>query len=238
MNKLSENWFMEDMIDFEYKKYLLLGYLQNVQKQFHENKLYPSLGELVQHYNKLMEFQQSKDSIAQSFPKTLKGIDYEDLKLVYEKMPMNEKIMEELSHIVEFAIPQLKHGIHEGRDIYQLVEENIELTEVGVQPLRKDAGYLLIHEPKQQEIKVFEYLLSVFYQAGEKYRGIYLKYIDSIKKTLTVTYENVKIQLIKKYKGMPNPQTFLLLPGMTFPLEETLLPVAKRMLAREIDIKP
>jgi hypothetical protein len=32
MNKLSENWISEGWIDFEYKKYLLLAYLKNVDE--------------------------------------------------------------------------------------------------------------------------------------------------------------------------------------------------------------
>ena len=46
MSSLSTNWITEKHIDFEYKKYVLLGYLQHVNESFTENKLYPSLSEL------------------------------------------------------------------------------------------------------------------------------------------------------------------------------------------------
>ena len=53
MKNLSENWITEGWVDFEYKKYVLLAYLQHVESQVKEGKLYPPLGELVQHYSKL-----------------------------------------------------------------------------------------------------------------------------------------------------------------------------------------
>ena len=43
MKSLSETWFAEGYIDFELKKYTLLAYLQQVNKYFNENKLYPQL---------------------------------------------------------------------------------------------------------------------------------------------------------------------------------------------------
>ena len=50
MDKLSENWITEKHIDLEYKRYVLLAYLQHVSEQFEEVRLYPALSELVNHY--------------------------------------------------------------------------------------------------------------------------------------------------------------------------------------------
>ena len=47
MNNLSETWFAEGYIDFELKKYTLLAYLQQVNKYFNENKLYPQLADVI-----------------------------------------------------------------------------------------------------------------------------------------------------------------------------------------------
>ena len=56
MATLSENWITENHIDFEYKKYVLLGYLQKVKEHFNEQKLYPNF------YNELST-QQNLDII-------------------------------------------------------------------------------------------------------------------------------------------------------------------------------
>ena len=37
--KLSPEWFLEGTLDFEYKKYVLLAYLQHVSQEFAEMNL-------------------------------------------------------------------------------------------------------------------------------------------------------------------------------------------------------
>jgi len=60
MKQLSDTWFAEGYIDFELKKYTLLAYLQEINKYFNENKLYPQLGDVVFHYNNLVAFRENK----------------------------------------------------------------------------------------------------------------------------------------------------------------------------------
>jgi hypothetical protein len=68
MNSLSKNWITENHIDFEYKKYMLLAYLQHVSEDFTETKLYPSLSDLVAHYRNLLSLKESKQNLYDSFP--------------------------------------------------------------------------------------------------------------------------------------------------------------------------
>ena len=56
MKTLSETWFAEGYIDFELKKYMLLAYLQEINKGFTENKLYPQLADIIFHYNNVIAF--------------------------------------------------------------------------------------------------------------------------------------------------------------------------------------
>ena len=53
MEKLSKDWLTQGLIDFEYKKYLLLAYLQKAKKSFEKVELYPFLADLVFHYRNL-----------------------------------------------------------------------------------------------------------------------------------------------------------------------------------------
>ena len=67
MKQLSETWFAEGYIDFELKKYTLLAYLQEINKHFNENKLYPQLGDVVFHYNNLVAFRENKKFLQEHF---------------------------------------------------------------------------------------------------------------------------------------------------------------------------
>ena len=59
MKTLSETWFADGSIDFEMKKYTLLAYLQEVNKYFNANKLYPQLADIIFHYNNLVAFREN-----------------------------------------------------------------------------------------------------------------------------------------------------------------------------------
>ena len=56
MKSLSVNWFIEGSLDFEYKKYQLLAYLQQINQHFNKTKLYPDLNDLIFHYNNIFAF--------------------------------------------------------------------------------------------------------------------------------------------------------------------------------------
>ena len=55
MKKLEKDWLTSGLIDFEYKKYILLAYLQEVKGNFDSNKLYPHLSDLIFHYQNLLD---------------------------------------------------------------------------------------------------------------------------------------------------------------------------------------
>jgi len=86
MKQLSETWFAEGYIDFELKKYTLLAYLQEVNKYFNQNKLYPQLGDVVFHYNNLLAFRENKKFLQEHFPKKMTGVQMEKLQVLYEQM--------------------------------------------------------------------------------------------------------------------------------------------------------
>jgi hypothetical protein len=49
----------------------LLAYLQEVNKCFNENKLYPQLADVIFHYNNLVAFRENKKYLQEQFPKKL-----------------------------------------------------------------------------------------------------------------------------------------------------------------------
>jgi len=132
MKKLSDNWIAEGLIDFEYKKYLLLAYLQEAKKQFGHVKLYPTLADLIKQHQRLEAFKKEHVSLREAFPKKLTGADLKEAKLEYEQMLLDDGLMKELESIVEFAIPQLWKQIEEGKSIYDFIEQNLEIEPVGI----------------------------------------------------------------------------------------------------------
>src|SRR5688500_4378817 len=101
MERLSKDWLTQGLIDFEYKKYLLLGYLQTVNKSFSKVELYPFLADLVFHYRNLMAVKENKALIRESFPKEISLEEFKKLELSYRQMVEDDSIMSELESIID-----------------------------------------------------------------------------------------------------------------------------------------
>jgi len=86
MEKLSKDWLTQGLIDFEYKKYLLLAYLQTVKNSFDRIELYPFMADLVFHYRNLLAVKENKALIRESFPKEISLEEFKKLELSYKQL--------------------------------------------------------------------------------------------------------------------------------------------------------
>lgn len=236
MKQLSETWFAEGYIDFELKKYTLLAYLQATNQYFDENKLYPQLADLIFHYNNLVAFRENKKYLQEQFPKKLTGIQIEKLQVLYEQMIDDSELMQELEEIISFAAGHMKTTISSGTEIYEFVEENLSISPVGILPLDVQEGYFFLSAGKSKTTRVYQYRLSIFDKHDERYRSIRTAYIDTRQRSMVSSYENMKSELIKARQEMPNPAVYCIETSLSFPVEETLLPIAKRSLVKYITI--
>lgn len=235
MTTLGLNWFTEGRVDFEYKKYLLLAYLQHVHKNFEENRLYPQLAELVNHYRNLSTFIETKKSLSEGFPKEISEVDFKKLKLVYETTIKDDDLMGEIERIIEYSLPRFKMGLEDGRHRYDAIEEKLNVSPVGILPLYKNEGYLLLKNGRATDTQVYQYRITVFESAEERFRGIHTEFVGTYPHSLVYTYENIKKELVKEYKQLPNPATYLAESDVQYPIQETLLPIAGRYLVRLIN---
>lgn len=234
MDKLSKDWLTQGLIDFEYKKYLLLAYLQSVRKSFNKVELYPFLADLVFHYRNLMSVKENKTLIRESFPKEISPEEISKLELRYRELVEDDAIMTELDAIIEFAIPRIRESLQEGTVIYELVESQCEISPIGVTPLYAKEGYLFVTMPPEKETNVYRYQVSIFEDSKEQLRSLNTQFLEVIDKHHLYPYEKIKLDLIKRYRDMPNPAAYLLISKMKFPFSETLMPVAKRLFVKHI----
>lgn len=234
MKTLPKNWITEGLIDFEYKKYQLLSYLQETNKQFKAVKLYPVLGELIEHHRLLHELRSGKTELSNLFPKALNSIDLENIQLHYKSQVPDDDIMKEITLITEFALPKLSGQIDEGKAIYNYVEEQVEFEPVGILPIYNREGYILITQENQSDVHAFRYKSNFLQLTGEKFRSITFWLVGVFRKSLVQTLEKLKLQLIREIRELPNPATWRLHSPHLFPIEETLIPVSKRLLLRSV----
>lgn len=234
MKTLDNNWMTEGPMDFEYKKYILLAYLQTCKVHFDETKLYPPLGDLLRHYQNLNELKHGVEQMQQSFPKEFSGFDFKKLQLQYEQHEINDEHIQTITDIVEFALPTIKSTIEDGKLIYEFVEKNIEIMPVGIVPMYNSEGYMLLNEDKTPDVHIYQYQYSVIHTVSENLRSLSLNYLFKEVRSISNSIENIKLSLIKKFKEMPQPATYFCVSKINLPLIETLLPVAKRVMITRV----
>ncbi len=229
---LKPNWLTEGLIDFEYKKYVLLAYLQSVQQAFGRVELYPFLSDLIMHYRNLETIREGKTLLASAFPKELSPEKISNLELLYKKAVADDDLMQEIESIIEFALPKFKNSLDEGSYVYEYVESQCELTPIGLTSLYEKEGYLFVSQPPQTTTDIYRYQLSVFEHGADQYRGLHLSWHSTEMRSLSNTYESMKVRLIRQHRELPQPTTYLFTSKLVFPYQNTLLPVAKRLLIK------
>ena len=234
MKSLSETWFAEGYIDFELKKYTLLAYLKEINKYFHESKLYPQLSDIIFHFNNLIAFRENKKFLQEHFPKKLTGVQMEKLQMLYEQMIEDDELMQELEDIINYSASEMKGTINNGVEIYEMVEDKIIINPISIIPLDTKEGYFFLNTTSQKQTLVYHYRLSLFEKHDEKYRSMKTAYVNSWDNNFVNTFESIKSELIKYRHQLPNPAVFSIQIELGFPVEETLLPVAKRSLVKFI----
>jgi hypothetical protein len=234
MKSLSETWFAEGRIDFELKKYTLLAYLQEVNRYFNENKLYPQLSDIIFHYNNIVAFRENKKYLQEHFPRKFTGIQLEKLRVLYEQVIEDDELMDELEGIIHFSADRMKSTIQSGTGIYEFVEEKLDISPVGLLPLDVQEGYFFLSNGEVGQTRVYQYRLSIFEKHDEKYRSIKTIYLDNWTRGIANTYEHIKSDLIRSRKELPNPAVYSIETELRFPVDETLLPIAKRRLVKFI----
>ncbi len=230
MARLSKDWLFEKHIDLEYKSYVLLAYLKDVCNAFEVNSLYPHLAELVEHYNALVNIKAEHERLENFFPKKLKTIR-PNFQLEYEKMGHPETL-EEIIEIIEYALPLLEKHVKEGQAIFEQLEKTIHISTVGLLPLMIDEGYLLVMNGNKPKTKVYNFNITLFENPVGKYRAIHTTFVSDFKRTLSNTPEQIKLELIRLNRKLPNPVMLTVESESVLPFHETLFPIAKRAVVK------
>ncbi|MBS1490561.1 MAG: hypothetical protein JSS93_08540 [Bacteroidetes bacterium] len=234
MEKLDTHWLTQGLIDLEYKKYLLLAYFKTVRESFTRVELYPYLADLVFHYRNLQSVQENKALMKEAFPQELSDQGIKNLEINYRKIIADDDVMKELELVMAYALPLFKSSLDEGSFIYDYVESQCTITPIGVSSLYKSEGYLFVTQPPEKETNIYRYQMTLYEQSHQTMRSIQTDLLLVVKKSLSNTYESIKRNLMQQFTELPNPNAYLVISKLKFPYQPTLMPVAKRLLVKEI----
>jgi hypothetical protein len=232
---LKSNWITETAIDFEYKKYELLAYLQKVDACFSRIKIFPHYPNLLEQQKTLQELKEKQNEFNDLMNKELIGIDWENKQLVYRKNKIDNSCFNEVNEIIEYALPKINKYADQGEEILLSITEKINISPVGLLPLYNKEGYMFLAWGKCAEL--FSYSTTIYEKSDDEHYNVNVKHLDSFNVNVSNTYENIKTQLIRNNPEMPNPATYLLVSEIKLPVFETFLPVAKKVLVKYIETK-
>jgi len=235
MNELTLEMFISAQRDFESSQFHILSGLQKIRRDFTRNRIYPPLAELIELYQTLKRITQSGDGILKELPKSIAKIDLKEKRIVYEPLELDRSHMQMIGELVRWALPHIQEAIEEGRTIFNFVEENMKVEEVGIVPSYIEEGYLLLPELAGDRLHVIRYEISIFSSADQQYRNLKTTSVSVLPlSTLNMSAQSIKLDLMRQHRDLPNPATYLFSTDLDFPFNETILPVAKRKLLRQI----
>jgi len=234
MQQLSPNWLLEGTLDYEYKNYVLLAYLQQIEKHFQRHRLYPFLSELLAHHRTAIQLKEARNNFAELLPKKLKRVDWENGRLEYESLHPELPELGEVAAILDMALALFEKGIEAGTAVYEAIEKNLKFETIGIIPLEKREGYLLLTTQAYAEVLVYRYSQSIYTVDEQNYRNLATQFVSSYQRSLVQSLEQIKLQLIKKFNELPNPATYAAIYTHWLPIQSTLLPIAKRQLMRQL----
>jgi hypothetical protein len=236
METLNLNTFIKAADDVELSKYKVLATLHEYTSCLHKNKLYPALAELISIKNELELLVEQMSLFDPEFVLNLNFADFtEDLALA-NPVEYDVDALITVSNFINWALPEIKAAVDEGKAIFDFVDENIILHEVGIMPIYKNEGYFFIQDIKHDLMKIYRFEMSLFSTEENPLRTLKSKLVDliSLQAPETQSPFELKHNLVKKFKDLPNPSCYYFETSIDFPFAETVLPVAKRKLVRKL----
>jgi hypothetical protein len=226
MEKLDKDWLTKDNTDFEYKKYILLDYLQRVSNQFKEKKIYPYLSDCIEEFRSLKDLLEQKDKLT---PKELTSIDFKNMELIYTTIEDN--LFVEIQKLINYALRRLKGTIEEGRKICDNIEKDITFSSVGIITEKKDEGYLIL---TTKSSIIYKYKMESLILEGNKYKMLKTEPITTQNISEFSSHEDIKQEYINHRDGIPM-MTYGAHSKKEIPFDNTFLPIVKRILIREVN---
>jgi hypothetical protein len=155
-------------------------------------------------------------------------------RIEYKSEVTDPDYMTELDAIMNFALPRFQAALNEGQQRWADIAGSLTLAPVGLMPLNPEEGYLLLYATNQSEAQVYQFSLTFYSDQEPGGRMVQLRFVEAVRTSLVNTFETIKLDLIRKYRQLPNPATYRLETTRTYPVQETLLPIARQLLAQAV----
>ena len=171
-HSLKLDLFTRVQSDFESQQYKILAGIKAISEDFQMNKIYPPLSHLVELYTTLDDILNRLQDLRNEFPKRIKKIDFVNEVIEHEVVFVDGSDLSKVEDLIDWGLPLIKAKIEEGNTIYEFVNDEIKLEEVGIIPNYTDEGYFFVPNNEESRLLLFQYELTVFESSQDKYRSL------------------------------------------------------------------
>lgn len=232
---LNLDLFTRVQSDFETTQYKVLAGLKEISDDFQMNKIYPHLSHLIELYSTLDDILNRLRDLRDEFPKRIKKIDFVNQEIEHEVVFVDGSDLSQVEDLIEWALPLIKVKIEEGKTIYEFVNDEIKLEEVGIIPNYTDEGYFFVPDNEESKLLLFQYEVTVFESSKDTYRSLKTALFKALEQGRARLSPNaIKLDLISENKKLPNPATYAFDTDLNFPFRETIFPITKRKLLKQL----
>lgn len=214
-------------LDEELEEYRLLAYLQRLDNQYRQRKLYPWLDELALRIGQLRALARKAGELGDRLPCEVLGLDWAKQELL--RRPLADPgPWAAVEQALGRALPSLVTARERGEELREELNGRIRAEAVGIVPLDAREGWLLLRERDQARIYAYALPLVREVDPPGDHRHVRTRYFATWSLGLSSTYAHIKDRLART-GPLPNPATFAFETDISLPRIETFLPLAKRI---------
>lgn len=229
---MNTDWLTQEPIDFEHKKYVLLGYFKKIDSLLEENKLYPTFIELSLHLASLQTL--SKENVILYTDKIFKSYDDEVLlkEVKAKELPiLSSDESQEISKIIKYSSTKFYDYFNIFKSYWTIVYDSVSiLPKKNKKNLNSNVGYFFYVDKKKNKNYVWEYIIKKYTSELDEYYTETNLIFDGDKSSKTlneIIEEYSTVDTTIKKEDLP---IFSLKSSDDYPIFETLLPLFKRKL--------
>jgi hypothetical protein len=228
---MKTDWLFQEPIDLEHKQYVLLDYLQKLDKNLNNLKLYPQFQEISLHLasiNLLIEKGQYL-----TLGRQLK--DPDDEILISDLIPVDcpiltkEEILE-VYNVCKYSTENLRDYFNHAKAIWDIVNDTVSI-EVVQNPKNIEPKQGLFFLEYKEKTYLYEFIIKQIKKDSLETKCQIKKICECPKGEFNEKLKDIKKPLIKNLQDEEvhgKLIVFTVNHNNSYPLKETLLPIAKR----------
>ena len=228
---MDTNWIFQEPIDLEHKQYVLLSYLQKIDNQLKNFKLYPIFQFLSLHLANVNLMLQKGQYLI--LTRTLKEKDDEILISDLVGKEIETKSVEDLIEIINicnFASKQLQDYFDHAKAIWEIVNESVSLETIANHNNFKNREGLFIIENNGKNY-LYEFIIKDIKKNTVESKCCVKKICELIDNKIDYNLFKNKKTIIKNLSDIEKHENLIIFKvthNKNFPFYDTLLPIVKR----------